>query len=114
MVLQLPVVQGLVYLTLLVMWAERESLYQVNYMYLQPIIVLSILFGIWSMAMSINLLKGALGAEFLLIAKFMVLQLVLLFAKMQGLATRALVWFDLLPCRPPITPQVYANCKISY
>lgn len=93
------------------MWAERESLYQVNYMYLQPIIIISILFGVWGMAMTINLLKGSLGDEFLLIGKFMVLQMVLLLAKMQGLATRALVWFDVLPCRPPITPQVYANRK---
>ncbi|XP_044254197.1 organic solute transporter alpha-like protein [Tribolium madens] len=109
LVLQLPVVQGLVYLVLLVMWAERESLYQVNYMYLQPVIIISILFGVWGMAMTINLLKGFLGDEYLMPPKFIVLQLVLVLAKMQGAATRGLVWIDILPCRPPITPTVYAN-----
>ncbi|RZC41290.1 organic solute transporter alpha-like protein, partial [Asbolus verrucosus] len=109
LVLQLPVVQGLVYLVLLVMWAERESLYQVNYMYMQPIIIISILFGIWGMAMTINLLKGFLGDEYVMPAKFIVLQLVLILAKMQGLATRCLVWIHILPCRPPITPAVYGN-----
>ncbi|KAJ8909853.1 hypothetical protein NQ315_013339 [Exocentrus adspersus] len=121
LVLQLPLVQGLVYLILLVMWAEREangitnyeklmncSLYQINYMYIQPVVITSILFGVWSMAMTINLLKTSCEKYFL-IGKFFVLQMVLILAKLQGLATRALVWFQVLPCRPPITPQVYAN-----
>ncbi|KAK9875846.1 hypothetical protein WA026_009633 [Henosepilachna vigintioctopunctata] len=64
LVLQLPIVQGFVYLILLVMWAERESLYQVNYMYLQPIIIVSILLGIWGMLMTINFLKIVLDQEF--------------------------------------------------
>ncbi|KAG5899977.1 hypothetical protein JTB14_034546 [Gonioctena quinquepunctata] len=109
LVLQLPVVQGLAYLILLVMWAERESLYQVNYMYLQPVIIVSILFGVWSMGMLMNLLKGILSQQYLLVGKFFVLQMVLVLAKMQGLASRAMVWFQILPCKPPITPQVYAN-----
>ncbi|CAH1160197.1 unnamed protein product [Phaedon cochleariae] len=109
LVLQLPVVQGLAYLVLLVMWAERESLYQVNYIYLQPVIIISILVGIWSMTILMNVLKSTLDKSYSLSGKFIVLQLVLIFAKVQGLATRALVWVDMLPCNPPITPQVYAN-----
>ncbi|KAL3267481.1 hypothetical protein HHI36_011604 [Cryptolaemus montrouzieri] len=108
-VLQLPIVQGFVYIILLVMWAERESLYQVNYMYLQPIIILSILLGIWGMLMTINFLKSVLEDEFLLSQKFLVLQTVLIFAKLQGLITRILVWTNVLPCKPPITPAVYGN-----
>nr|XP_023022731.1 organic solute transporter alpha-like protein [Leptinotarsa decemlineata] len=109
LVLQLPVVQGLVYLILLVMWAERESLYQVNYLYLQPIVFLSIVLGIWSMSMLIRLLKANLDQEYLLFGKFLVLQLVLVFAKLQGLIFRVLVSNGIFPCRSPITPQVYAN-----
>ncbi|XP_045480469.1 organic solute transporter alpha-like protein isoform X2 [Harmonia axyridis] len=109
LVLQLPIVQGFVYMILLVMWAERESLYQVNYMYLQPIIIVSILMGIWGMLMTINILKNVLEDEFKLTQKFLVLQLVLICAKLQGLITRALVWTDVLPCKPPITPTVYGN-----
>ncbi|KAJ8934423.1 hypothetical protein NQ318_000640 [Aromia moschata] len=108
LVLQLPMVQGLVYLILLVMWAERESLYQINYMYVQPVVICSILIGIWGMSMTINVLKTSCE-KYLLIGKFLVLQMVLIFAKLQGLSTRALVWFQVLPCKPPITPQVYAN-----
>ncbi|XP_065159141.1 organic solute transporter alpha-like protein isoform X1 [Atheta coriaria] len=108
LVLQLPVVQGLVYMTLLVMWAERESLYRVNYMYFQPIIIISILFGVWGMSMTINLLKDVLK-DFSMPAKFMVLQLVLLFAKMQGLITKIIAWSGLLPCKPPISSEVYGN-----
>lgn len=79
-------------------------------MYFQPLIIVSILFGVWGMAMFINLLKDVLK-EFAMPAKFLVLQMVLLFAKLQGLGTRILVWTDTLPCKPPITPSVYANRK---
>ncbi|KAK9731226.1 Organic solute transporter Ostalpha [Popillia japonica] len=108
LVLQLPVVQGLVYATLLVLWAERESLYQVNYMYFQPLIIMSILFGVWGMTMTINLLKDVLDKHSMQ-GKFLVLQLVLLFAKLQALLTRIAVWVGLMPCKPPITPMVYGN-----
>nr|CAD7457143.1 unnamed protein product [Timema tahoe] len=106
LILQLPVVQGLVYMILMVMWAEEE----VNYMYLQPVVVLSILFGIWGISMTIKMLAEVLKDHHMQ-GKFLVLQFVLLLAKMQGLVFRILVWASLLPCRPPITPTVYANCK---
>lgn len=108
-VLQLPLVQGFVYMILLIMWAERESLYSLNYMYFQPIIVISILFGIWAMIMTINLIKNVLEDGFNLSKKFLALQMILIFAKLQGLITRSLVWTDVLPCKLPITPIVYAN-----
>ncbi|XP_077299958.1 organic solute transporter alpha-like protein [Arctopsyche grandis] len=108
LVLQLPVVQGLVYMILLVMWAEEESLYQVNYMYAQPFVVVSIILGVWGMAMSIKMLREVLGSHSLQ-SKFLTLQLVLLFSKLQGLAARISVWAGALPCNPPITPSVYGN-----
>lgn len=108
LVLQLPVVQGLVYMVLLVMWAEEQSLYQVNYMYLQPLVMMSILCGIWGMIMTMKMLSEVLKEHYMQ-GKFIVLQLVLIFAKLQGLITRVIVWVDWLPCKPPITPTVYAN-----
>lgn len=108
LVLQLPVVQGLLYLVLLVMWAEEESLYEVNYMYLQPVVVLSILTGIWGLLMTIKMLSTVLASH-LVLGKFLALQAVLLLAKFQGLAARATAWYSLLPCNPPLTPTVYAN-----
>lgn len=79
-------------------------------MYLQPVVIISILFGVWGMAITINLLKDVLK-DYLMVAKFVVLQIVLIFAKLQGLFARVLVWTDLLPCKPPITPTVYSNRK---
>ncbi|GLV35391.1 uncharacterized protein CBL_01459 [Carabus blaptoides fortunei] len=108
LVLQLPVVQGLVYMSLLVMWAERESLYQVNYVYVQPIIIVSILSGIYSMSMTMKMLRDILK-DHSIVAKFLVLQMVLLFAKLQALITRIVAWSGALPCKPPITPAVYAS-----
>lgn len=79
-------------------------------MYLQPVVIISILIGVWGMAMTINLLKIVLK-DYLMVAKFVVLQIVLIFAKLQGLVARIFVWTDLLPCKPPITPIVYSNRK---
>ncbi|XP_050523349.1 uncharacterized protein LOC126895477 isoform X2 [Daktulosphaira vitifoliae] len=108
LVLQLPVVQGFVYMILLVMWAEEESLYQVNYMYLQPFIVMSIFCGMWGISMTLRVL-GEMLKDHNVQGKFIVLQLVLVLAKLQGLAFRSMVWAGWLPCKPPITPTVYAN-----
>ncbi|KAG8229909.1 hypothetical protein J437_LFUL009773 [Ladona fulva] len=108
LVLQLPVVQALVLMVLLVMWAEEESLYTVNYMYFQPLIVMSILCGIWGMSMTIKMLSVHL-ITYKLQSKFMVLQMVLLLSKLQGLIARIVLWSDLLPCKPPISPAVYGN-----
>ncbi|KAG8307947.1 hypothetical protein J6590_006925 [Homalodisca vitripennis] len=108
LVLQLPVVQGLVYMVLLVMWAEEQSLYQVNYMYLQPLVIISILCGVWGIIMTMKMLTEVLQGYHVQ-GKFIVLQLVLILAKLQGVWARLFVWFGWLPCKPPITPTVYAN-----
>ncbi|GLH09903.1 Organic solute transporter alpha-like protein, partial [Gryllus bimaculatus] len=108
LVLQLPLVQALLYMVLLVMWAEEESLYQVNYMYVQPVVVVSILTGVWALSMAMRALAQPLEGRRSK-AKFLALQAVLLLAKAQGLAARSLVWAHALPCRPPLSPAVYAN-----
>ncbi|XP_014251223.1 organic solute transporter alpha-like protein [Cimex lectularius] len=108
LVLQLPVVQGLIYMILLVMWAEEQSLYQVNYNYFQPLVVMSILFGIWGMVMTMKVTLTCLK-DYHIQGKFFVLQLVLLFAKFQGFIAKIVATSDLFPCRYPITSSVYAN-----
>jgi organic solute transporter subunit alpha len=80
-------------------------------MYLQPVVILSILFGVWGMSMTIKMLSEVLK-DHQLQAKFMVLQLVLLLAKFQALTARIVVWCGLIACEPPITPAVYANCEL--
>lgn len=81
-------------------------------MYIQPFVVASIFLGVWGLVMSIKMLREVLGSHSLQ-GKFLALQLVLLFAKLQGLLARLLVWAGILPCNPPITPPVYGNCKLS-
>lgn len=63
------------------------------------------------MSMTIKMLSEVLR-DHQLQAKFIVLQLVLLLAKFQALTARIIVRFDLIACEPPITPAVYANCKL--
>ncbi|KAK6642054.1 hypothetical protein RUM44_013777 [Polyplax serrata] len=107
-VLQLPVIQGLLYMVLLVMWADEESLYNVNYMYFQPIVITSILFGVWGIIMTMKMLAEPLK-DYLPQGKFIVLQLVLLFAKFQGIIAKVVVWTGGVTCKPPITASVYTN-----
>jgi len=59
--------------------------------------------------MTVKLLKESVNSEYLFLQKFGVLQMVLVISKIQVLITKSLVWFDILPCNPPLTPQVYSN-----
>lgn len=89
-----------------------QSLYQVNYVYLQPLVVMSILCGVWGIVMTMKMLTEVLQG-FHVQGKFIVLQLVLILAKLQGVWARLFVWFGWMPCKPPITPTVYANREYS-
>lgn len=77
---------------------------------MQPIIVTSILCCIWGMIMTMKMLTEVLK-EHQMQGKFLVLQFVLILAKLQGVIAKLLVNGDMMPCKPPITPTLYANCK---
>lgn len=77
---------------------------------MQPVIIFSILCGIWGMIMTMTMLGDVLK-EHNVRGKFFALQFVLLLAKLQGLLARFAVTSELFPCKMPITPTVYANCK---
>lgn len=79
---------------------------------MQPVVVISILCCIWGMIMTMKMLTEVLQ-EHQMQGKFFVLQLVLLLAKLQGVIAKVLVNTETMPCKPPITPTVYANCKCS-
>lgn len=49
--------------------------------------------------------------EYHIQGKFIALQLVLLFAKFQGFIAKFVAMGDIFPCKPPITPLVYSNCR---
>ncbi|KAK9503089.1 hypothetical protein O3M35_011735 [Rhynocoris fuscipes] len=108
LVLQLPIIQGLAYLVLLVMWAEEQSLFHLNYRYFQPAVISSILIGIWGIVMTVKVTIPALN-EYHVHSKFLALQLVLLFAKFQSYIAKLIAMAGALSCKPPITPSVFTN-----
>ncbi|GBP71993.1 Organic solute transporter subunit alpha [Eumeta japonica] len=108
MVLQMPIVQALIYIALLVLWAEDQNLYYDNYNYFVPVVIASILSGIWGMTMSVRAAE-TVGVKSK--AKFLTIQLTLIVVKLQGGIFRAVPKMLHLPCNPPLTPPVYMNRK---
>ncbi|KYQ56016.1 Organic solute transporter alpha-like protein W01D2.5 [Trachymyrmex zeteki] len=106
--LQLPIVQSLLYFILLYMEAEDSMLVTQYVTFLQPVMVISILLGIYSLTVTTKTLHTAVP-EVKLHYKTLVLQLVLLFSKLQTGIIRALPAAGVFPCNPPLTPAIYAN-----
>ncbi|XP_024879243.1 organic solute transporter alpha-like protein 3 [Temnothorax curvispinosus] len=106
--LQLPIAQSLLYFILLYMEAEDPMLATQYVTFLQPIMVISILLGIYSLTIATKTLHAAVP-EAKLHYKTMVLQLVMLFSKLQTGIIRALPAAGVFPCNSPLTPTVYAN-----
>lgn len=106
LVLQMPIVQAILYVIILMLWAEDPWLYHNNFIYLQPVIATSILFGVWGIVMCV---RAAESAGLKPRGKFLALQLVLLIVKVQGGTVNFLPKLFYLPCHPPLTPTVYVN-----
>ncbi|XP_011694657.1 PREDICTED: organic solute transporter subunit alpha-like [Wasmannia auropunctata] len=106
--LQLPIAQSLLYFVLLYMGAEDPMLATQYGVFLQPVMVISILLGIYSLTVTTKTLHTA-APEAKLHFKTLVLQLVLLFSKLQSGIIRALPAAGVFPCNPPLTPAIYAN-----
>ncbi|CAL1673177.1 unnamed protein product [Lasius platythorax] len=106
--LQFPIVQGLLYFILLFMTAEEPILATQYGVYLQPVMVISILLGIYSLTVATKTLH-AVAPEANLHLKTLVSQLVLLFSKLQAGIIKGLPATGVFPCNPPLTPVIYAN-----
>ncbi|KAF7280271.1 hypothetical protein GWI33_006183 [Rhynchophorus ferrugineus] len=109
LILQLPIVQSFIYISLLVVWSENKVLYQSVYSYTQVILVISIILGLWGMFMTVELFGCILEEDFSILQKFRIYRLVLIFSKLQALITKIFVWTNVLPCDPPMTQMTYAN-----
>ncbi|XP_076621663.1 organic solute transporter subunit alpha [Colletes latitarsis] len=107
-VLQLPIIQGLTFCTLLFMSIEDPSIVKQYSLYLQPLSVASIFLGIYGLTITLKSLQRV-APEAKLPRKAIVSQLVLLFSKLQAAIVRSLPLTGLFPCNPPITPLNYAN-----
>ncbi|XP_059476311.1 organic solute transporter alpha-like protein [Neocloeon triangulifer] len=110
LVLQLPVVQGLIYLVLLVMAAESLSVASAQHaLYAAPVMFVSIFTALWGMGMFARFLGPGLLEGFFVKHKMLSLQFVLIFSKLQGLGIRIAGWAGLFPCHPALPPTVFAN-----
>ncbi|XP_066252496.1 organic solute transporter alpha-like protein [Euwallacea similis] len=108
-VLQLPIVQGFIYLLYLVMWLESQELYEGAYWYLQSFIIVSFLCGIWGLNMTTKLLTKGVDGKFLFQKKLTILQLVIPLTQLQAFIKKSLVQYGVLPCNPPLVPMFYGN-----
>ncbi|XP_011161887.2 organic solute transporter alpha-like protein 3 [Solenopsis invicta] len=106
--LQLPIAQSVLHFILLYMAAEDPMLATQYAIFLQPVMIISILLGIYSLTIATRTLHAAIP-EAKLHFKTLVLQLVLLFSKLQTGIIKALPAAGVFPCNPPLTPAVYAN-----
>ncbi|EZA47014.1 hypothetical protein DMN91_004609 [Ooceraea biroi] len=110
--LQLPIVQSLLYFILLFIGVEEPILVTQYSLYLQPVMVLSILLGLYSLTIVTKTLHLA-APDAKLRYKTVVLQLVLLFSKLQLAIIKSLPSTGLFPCNPPLTPATYANVTFN-
>ncbi|XP_032667045.1 organic solute transporter alpha-like protein 3 [Odontomachus brunneus] len=111
--LQLPIVQSLIYFIYLFMAAENPMLFTEYGVYLQPLMVISILSGIYSLTITTKSLH-AVAPEAKLHLKTLVSQLVLLFSKLQAsIVSKGLPATGLFPCNMPLTPEIYASVTLN-
>ncbi|XP_050344401.1 organic solute transporter alpha-like protein [Nymphalis io] len=106
LVLQMPVIQAILYLIVLTLWAEDMMLYLNSFIYIQPFIAVSILSGVWGVIMCV---RAAEATGITPRPRFLALQLVLLIVKLQcGFAKIIPEIFD-LPCIMALHPSVFVN-----
>ncbi|CAH2090428.1 unnamed protein product [Euphydryas editha] len=106
LVLQMPVIQAILYLIVLILWAEDMMLYLNCFIYLQPFIAVSILSGVWGVIMSVRAAE-ATGATPK--PRFLALQLVLLIVKLQCGFAKVLPELLNIPCIMALHPSVFVN-----
>ncbi|VVC95392.1 unnamed protein product [Leptidea sinapis] len=106
LILQMPIVQALIYIIVLVLWAEDVELYRNNFILIQPFIAVSILSGIWGMMICIRAAE-AIGTRPR--ARFLALQLVLLIVKLQYGIAKALPELFQFSCIVALNPSVFVH-----
>ncbi|CAK1582712.1 unnamed protein product [Parnassius mnemosyne] len=106
LVLQIPVVQAVLYVIILVLWAEDMMLYRRGLIFLQSFVGISILSGIWGVIMCVRAAES-IGIRFR--PRFLALQLVLIIVKLQYSFAKILSDMVTLPCITTLNPNVIVN-----
>lgn len=108
LVLQLPIVQSLLFVGLNVVFIEDIENFNRIILYFVPFIVLSIILGVWGLNIIVRMVSP-LYSEFKLMGKYVVLQAVLLLCKIQPLVIMGIVTYVTPSCDFPLTLQVQKN-----
>ncbi|KAI8432300.1 hypothetical protein MSG28_004720 [Choristoneura fumiferana] len=106
LLLQVPVIQGLIYIAILGLRAEDVSVYLSNYIYFQPLVAASVLTGIWGIMMC---LKAAEATGARPRARFLALQFALIIVKVQCGVAKTLPTLTSLKCLFALNPSVVVD-----
>ncbi|XP_049875156.1 organic solute transporter alpha-like protein [Pectinophora gossypiella] len=106
LVLQLPIVQGIIYSIILVFSAEDMNLYLRSFIFFQPFVVVSILSGVWGINMMVRTCEASgLSCR----PRFLALQLLLIVVKVQCGIAKTLPEMVTLPCVLNLNPAVVVH-----
>ncbi|XP_058129157.1 organic solute transporter alpha-like protein [Anopheles ziemanni] len=108
LIMQLPVVQTALFLALNVVFVEDYPNFNRIILYFVPLIVISILLGVWGLNILVRML-APLYSDLKLMGKYFVLQAVLILCRIQPLIIGVIVSKSISDCEFPITLQVQKN-----
>lgn len=108
LILQLPIVQSLLFVGLNVVFVEDVENFNRIILYFVPFIVVSIIAGVWGLNIIVRMVNP-LYSEFKVMGKYVVLQAVLILCKVQPLVIMGLVTYVTPSCAFPLTLQVQKN-----
>ncbi|XP_075976648.1 organic solute transporter alpha-like protein [Anticarsia gemmatalis] len=106
LVLQMPIIQAIIYVLILTLWVEDFNLYNRNFIYFQPFVAGSILPGMWGVVMCVRM---ALTVGHNPKPRFFAIQLVLIIVKVQVGMAKALAEVINAPCLVKIHPVVFGS-----
>ncbi|XP_068630195.1 organic solute transporter alpha-like protein [Battus philenor] len=106
LVLQIPIIQAVLYVIILVLWAEDMMMYRRALVFIQCFVGVSILSGIWGVIMCV---RAAESIGFVFRPRFFALQLVLIIVKLQYSLAKMISDFVTLPCVMSLHPAVLVN-----
>lgn len=111
-VLQLPIVQGLLYFVMLIVALNEQKVEPTYLIWFQPFTLISILIGIYGLTIT-NKSLNVVAPEAKLRLKTLVSQLAMVFSKLQSIIIKLLVNTGIFPCTPPLSPKIFANVTQS-
>ncbi|XP_058448010.1 organic solute transporter alpha-like protein [Malaya genurostris] len=108
LILQLPIVQSVLFLGLNIVFVEDIIHFNQTILYFVPFIVISIIIGVWGLNITVRMISQ-FHTELNIMAKYVVLQSVLILCKVQPLVIMVIVSYITPTCDFPLVLQVQKN-----